>query len=385
MLVDHLLCRDRRLEESLLERRAGRTVAARQNHQTALGKFLKFVQKSTLPLVENVEIDGALVAHSNACSAQGVQHHNGSQLLAAVMYRWPPFSSCGSSILPRNYPHMAVFILFLRVTHMRPSELLTLKKKALVPPLVQLLPWWSIVIAVSDIGVSTKTEVHDGSVLMDHALASMGQQALALAEVWESVGENLEFQSHCRSEIVQDGNRRFGTQRHAHVSNTSQWSQHRSSARFRNSARRAKTRSVAPLSPSPAPKRVGNTRATCRGVIDKTIPSPAVRQLMTGKSFIDVFGGSGHTVEGDKSSGSAWLRARHHVWSPVWRDADDFTSTTTHLVLFKSYLRHCFHRWLASSCPHAMDFGTPVCLVVVGCAKHRSSCCAASHGLGLSG
>ena len=52
-------CREGRSEESLLERRAVRTLAARQNPQTALGKFLKFVQKGTVLLVEDVEIDGA--------------------------------------------------------------------------------------------------------------------------------------------------------------------------------------------------------------------------------------------------------------------------------------------------------------------------------------
>ena len=36
------------------------------------------------------------------CFVQGVQHHHGSQLLAAVMERWPPFSHCGSSKLSRS-------------------------------------------------------------------------------------------------------------------------------------------------------------------------------------------------------------------------------------------------------------------------------------------
>ena len=39
--------------------------AARRNCQTALESFLKCVQKRTLLLVEDVEIDGALVAYSN--------------------------------------------------------------------------------------------------------------------------------------------------------------------------------------------------------------------------------------------------------------------------------------------------------------------------------
>ena len=123
-------------------------------------------------LVEDVEIDGVLVAYSNDCSAQGVQHHNGSQLLAAVMHRW--------SKLPRNHPHVAVFILILRVTYRCPSELLTLRKKALVPPPVPLLPCGSVVIAVSAMGVNRSPRW-----VGPHgpAVASVRQQALALAEV----------------------------------------------------------------------------------------------------------------------------------------------------------------------------------------------------------
>ena len=63
-----------------------------------------------------------------------------------------------------NHPRMAVFDLILRVTHMRPSELLALKKKDLVPPLVLLLLWWSVVITTSETCVPTKAELRDGSV-----------------------------------------------------------------------------------------------------------------------------------------------------------------------------------------------------------------------------
>ena len=101
MLVFHLMCRDGRLEESLLEQRDVRTLAARRNYQTALGTFFKFVKERAVPLVEDVEFDGALVAYSNDCFVQGVQHHHGSQLLAAMMDRWPSFSRFGSRKLPR--------------------------------------------------------------------------------------------------------------------------------------------------------------------------------------------------------------------------------------------------------------------------------------------
>ena len=128
LLVNLLMCRDARSKESFMEQRAVRTLVARKHHQTARGKFLMFVQKRTLPLVEDVESDGALVAYSNDRSVHGVERHNGSQLLAAVVDRWLSFSRFGSSKLPNNPLHVAVFILILQVTCMRPSELLTLRR-----------------------------------------------------------------------------------------------------------------------------------------------------------------------------------------------------------------------------------------------------------------
>ena len=53
-------------------------------------------------------------------------------------------------------------------------------------------------------------------------------------------GREIQFRLPCSSKNVQDCNRHFGTQRHDRVPNASQWSQHRSCARFQNSARNAK-------------------------------------------------------------------------------------------------------------------------------------------------
>ena len=117
--------------------------------------------KRTLSQVEDVEIDVALVAYSNDCFRQGVQHHHGSLFLAAVMDRWPSFShfvsektsevssmlegwrqptparaqwalpapvweGIAAQLTSLNQLHMAASILILLVTHMRPSELLPL-------------------------------------------------------------------------------------------------------------------------------------------------------------------------------------------------------------------------------------------------------------------
>ena len=86
-----------------------------QFYQTALRTFLKWVKERMLPLVENVEIDGTLLAHSTHCFALGNLHHHGSQLLAAVMDRWQGFRK-----VLKNHPTMAAFILILLVTYMRP-------------------------------------------------------------------------------------------------------------------------------------------------------------------------------------------------------------------------------------------------------------------------
>ena len=101
MSIDPLMCRDGKLEDLLLERKAVNTLAARRIYQTAVGAFLKCVKEPVFPLVGDVEIDDVVVAHSNDCFVQGVQHHHGSQLLAAVMDRWPSCSRSGSRKLSR--------------------------------------------------------------------------------------------------------------------------------------------------------------------------------------------------------------------------------------------------------------------------------------------
>ena len=97
-----------------------------------------------------------------------------------------------------------------------------------VPPLLPLLPCWSVVIAASATGVSTKTGRGPRWVgRHGPAVASLGQQAPAPAQGGKSGREDLELRLPCSSKDVQDSNRLFGTQRHDHVRITSQWGQHR--------------------------------------------------------------------------------------------------------------------------------------------------------------
>ena len=71
----------------------------------------------------------------------------------------PVWNGIAAQLTLFSQPHMAAVI--------HPSGLLALRKKDFVPPLVPLLPCRSVVIAASETGVSTKTGVHDGPVLMD--------------------------------------------------------------------------------------------------------------------------------------------------------------------------------------------------------------------------
>ena len=67
--------------------------------------------------------------------------------------------------IPRSHLHVAALVLILRITYMRPSELLEFKKKDIVPSLVPLLPFWSVVTAVCETGAFAKKGIPNGSVL----------------------------------------------------------------------------------------------------------------------------------------------------------------------------------------------------------------------------
>ena len=232
---------------------------------------------------------------------------------------------------------MAALILTLLVTYLRPSELLASGKKDL-PPLPPLLTCWSIVIR------NCRNPRWVG--LYGSAMASVGQQALVRTQSGKSGRKNLEFRLPCSSKNIQECNRRFGTQRHDYVPNAPQWSQHRSGARFQDFARSAETKSVEsvqqchktrqkqssgdrlPLSP---PKQAGNTRATCRGIVNKAIASRAAHKRITGACIIDVFGGDGFLTKAtnllglrghalDTKVGPSIRRDRAHCFSRIRLD-----------------------------------------------------------------
>ena len=274
MLVDHLTCRDGRSEESLLERRAVGTLAARRNDQTALGTFLKLVKARALPLVEDVEIDGALVAYSNDCFAQGVQHHH---FFAASCCRdgllavnQPLF---GSRKHPRFHRCLKGWRQLTPCVHSTSSASTCLGRHCKTTRPSQSSSYGSVHLhlagnvhasvrasgidnerscptacAISPMLVGRDRSFRSWSVYQNRnpqwvspygsALASMGQQAPARTQgrtyledkIW-----NVEYPAAAKN--VPDCNRHFGSQRHDYAPNAPQWSQHRAGARCRDEVR----------------------------------------------------------------------------------------------------------------------------------------------------
>ena len=151
-----------------------RALTTRRSHQLARGQLLKCVKERTLHLVKDVEVHDAQVASPNDCFVPEVQHHHGSQLLAAVMAHWLSSSHFGSSQPPWNHPHVAVPALILRITYMRPSGLLEFLEEGSSP----------IACATSQAGI------RDGSVLTDQSAFRWVNKLLHPLECGDIVEQN---------------------------------------------------------------------------------------------------------------------------------------------------------------------------------------------------
>ena len=95
--------------EPLLVPKSARSISGRRHHRlriwvyhylTTLCKFLKFLMERTLHLDEDVEVNDAHVVYPNDYFVLEVQHHHGSQLVAAEMDRWLSSSRFGSNRQP---------------------------------------------------------------------------------------------------------------------------------------------------------------------------------------------------------------------------------------------------------------------------------------------
>ena len=308
------------------------------------------------------------------------------------MDRWPSFSRFGSSKLSRNHAHVAVFTFILRETYTRPSEL---KKKDLVPSLVPLLPCWSVVIAAYETGVFTKTGVLDGSIVMDQRWFQRTNQVLPALKAGNPEEKIWNFDYPAAATLFKTATNAL---KFSGLTMYQTQSQHRSGAGFWHSARSPKTNSVSPLSPSPAPKQIGHTRATCRGVVDKATADPAARKNMTGKYLLDMFGGSGFLSKATNDLGlrgyvlDTKVGPRYEVIKPLVlaRVRQDVSAGKCVAAVISSPRLHT--SWssqvisvISANASNAVDSGTSVWFVDVGHTENQNTCGTASHGLGPVG
>ena len=251
-----------------------------------------------------------------------------------------------------------------------------------------LIPCLSVVIAASETGVSTKTGISAGSVLVINGGFNWSTSSCEHSR--QGIRRRISGISSAAAKMFKTATDTLGLS--GMTMYQTRHSQHRSGARFQNSARSAKMRVVEsvqhchkiqhkqpsggrlPLSPAPAPRQAGNTRATCRCVADKATASPAVHKRMTGKFLLDVFGGSGFLTKATHHLGlrgyvlDTKFALRYDVTQPLvlTRIRQDVSAgkcvagTISPPRHSKSYFRQCGHRKLASACSHALDSGTPV-------------------------
>ena len=256
---------------------------------------LKWVKERVLPLFEDVKIEGALVAHSKKLLCPGILHHQGS--------------CCRDGSL-------AV------------TQSIWAQKTLEVPPMSE--------------GVAS---THTCALLTWNAGTSLGRNcrttSAAVGNLVEKIWHFDYLQQQYCSRRQTDA---LGPQRHDSVPNTSQRSQHRLNAGFQILS---------------APKQSGNTRVTCRGVVDKAFADPVVQKRMTGKFMLDVFGVSGFVAQATNQLGvrgyvlDTKFGPRYDVTQPLV-----LTGIRQHVFAGKCFAelisppRHhslCFHKVISAS------------------------------------
>ena len=214
---------------------SARVMCGRRHHR--LRMLVDHFDVSTCKVgFENVEIDAALAAYSNDCFVQGVHHHRGSQLLAAVMDRWPSCSRFRSRKLPR----------FLRCwKEWRPLTPARTRRAMLVPE------WEGISVhphfagnlhSVRASGIEKEGScptacatspmlvdrgIRDGSVLIDQRWLQWVNKLLPALKA----GNHWNLGQLAAANMFLSATDTIGTQQHDYVPNMSQLSQHRSGFR----------------------------------------------------------------------------------------------------------------------------------------------------------
>ena len=211
---------------SYLERESVGT-DVQQQYASFLKAFLKAFPRAHPTRASDSEIDAFMVEHMNLLYLMGHDANVGDKLIAAWTYQFPEFGKRGRRLLPRvtrtlkgwhrhcparsrtplpwivvamictemmrlDEPAMAFWVLLGFFAYLRPSEIMHLRQKDLVPPVAGVSRHWAIVVAPSEAGArTTKVGEQDDSVMWDSPeVQFFGEQlrelrgAASAARIW---------------------------------------------------------------------------------------------------------------------------------------------------------------------------------------------------------
>ena len=201
MLLDWVSSSQENPRLSYLEDRAVRPGTAKR-YRLVMAHLLKFCREQGLPLVTDTEVDAALVSFLNSLYMRGQQAHYANVVMAGFIHTWPEYNKFGAKKIPRSWRclkgfrllcpsrsrrtwpfliwsaiifefarrsklPMGIMILLGLSSYARPGELLGLRRRDLIEPLLGTTDHWCLLIRPEEVGVRTKTGDFDDSVVMD--------------------------------------------------------------------------------------------------------------------------------------------------------------------------------------------------------------------------
>jgi integrase len=180
------------------------TKRTKKKYLVSLEVCRQWVKAQKMPMRGDAEIDAGLTAYMDAHYFKGFQAHVGETLMSAFIDANPGFAKYGSRRTPRawralrawrrltpsrsrrpwpllvwaaiavtltlrGFRDMAVFLLLGLGTYARPSELLGIRGKDVIPATRGVSRHGSVLLAPAETGALTKTGESDDSVLLDCA------------------------------------------------------------------------------------------------------------------------------------------------------------------------------------------------------------------------
>ena len=202
---------------SFLEHRSVTAPVAR-NYLRSANQFLDYCRDNGLRLDVVHMVDGAMASFLNDLYMKGHGPSTAEHVVAGFVHRVPEYGNQGMARLPRTArclkgfrslvrpktrrPHprmtwaavcvqlarrgclqMAAWTLVGLSCYLRPMENMRLRRKDLVPPSSHVRGKWSIIVAASDTGLTTKTYEQDDAIILDSkALGWLGPVVKVVAD-----------------------------------------------------------------------------------------------------------------------------------------------------------------------------------------------------------